>query len=186
MAKNLKSPSSGKFMRGRQAPKGAALLREVVAPGTSKKIGRQILESDATMLNNALGNRGIPTARTRVKGVVGKVKKFGKVKEASFGSKLWTQLQKPGAQLSIAAMLMINSLVNKTGEAYSESRQAGLQSDMIASQANTATSESFYTQAALGQAQSEEQSAYGAVLQGLSSGGVLGPSLAQGEYSIGG
>lgn len=60
-----------------------------------------------------------------------------------------------------------------------------LQREAIASQGRMATPEGLYYQAALPQAQAEEEQARQALF-GQLSGGILGPSLARGETQIGG
>ena len=58
--------------------------------------------------------------------------------------------------------------------------------DLMEQQADLITPESYYQRAMLPQLQEQERGAKQAVLGRLASGGVLGPSLASGEYSIGG
>jgi len=66
-----------------------------------------------------------------------------------------------------------------------QSKMQDIQMDAARQQADTATPESLYQQAALPQAQAGEDMARTALLTHLS-GGVIGPTLARGERMIGG
>lgn len=66
-----------------------------------------------------------------------------------------------------------------------QAQERGVQREAIRGQASMATPENLYYQAALPQAQQEEDMARQALFTQIS-GGVLGPSLASGERLIGG
>ena len=66
-----------------------------------------------------------------------------------------------------------------------ESKMKNIQMDTLKEQAAMQTPENLYYQAALPQAQQEEEMARNALLTHLS-GGVIGPTLARGERMIGG
>jgi hypothetical protein len=61
----------------------------------------------------------------------------------------------------------------------------GVESDALQQQADLMTPEYYYNRAAFPEAQEQERESRAAVMARLSSGGVLGPALAKGEYSIG-
>ena len=76
-------------------------------------------------------------------------------------------------------------LLNKLMQTGHEAGMRGIQKASLRSQAEMATPENLYYQAAQPAAQEEESMARQALYSQLS-GGVLGPSLAKGEYMIGG
>jgi len=76
-------------------------------------------------------------------------------------------------------------LLNKLLQTGHTAGMRRIQRAGLRSQAEMITPESLYFQAAQPQAQAEETMARTALFQQLS-GGVLGPSLAKGEYMIGG
>lgn len=76
-------------------------------------------------------------------------------------------------------------LLNKVLQTKHETGMRNIQREGLRSQAEMVTPENLYYQAAQPQAQEEESMARTAMLSQLS-GGVLGPSLAKGEYLIGG
>lgn len=76
-------------------------------------------------------------------------------------------------------------LLDKILRTTHEAGMRGIQRAGLRSQAEMITPESLYFQAAQPQAQAEEAMAHQALMTQLT-GGVLGPSLAKGEYRIGG
>ena len=76
-------------------------------------------------------------------------------------------------------------LLDKFLQTHHETSMRGIQRKRLRSQAEMITPESLYFQAAQPAAQQEESMARQALFSQLS-GGVLGPSLAKGEYMIGG
>jgi hypothetical protein len=76
-------------------------------------------------------------------------------------------------------------LLNKILSTKHEAGMRDIQLENLRSQAELLTPQNLYYQAALPQAQEEESMARSAMLSHLS-GGVLGPSLAKGEFRIGG
>lgn len=91
--------------------------------------------------------------------------------------------QKPGVKQA-AGSLFAYWLLNKLMQTHHERGMRGIQRAGLRSQAEMITPESLYFQAAQPQAQAEESMARTALFSQLS-GGVLGPSLAKGEYQIG-
>ncbi|MCK5603095.1 hypothetical protein KAR91_14525 [Candidatus Pacearchaeota archaeon] len=103
---------------------------------------------------------------------------------AGLGGKAGGLLSKPGikgAGLGVFATWLLNKVL-QTGH---ETGMRNIQREGLRSQAEMVTPENLYFQAAQPQAQQEESMARTAMLSQLS-GGVLGPSLAKGEYLIGG
>ena len=76
-------------------------------------------------------------------------------------------------------------LLQKILQTKHESGMRDIQREGLRSQAEMITPENIYMQAAQPAAQEEESMARMAFMQQLS-GGVIGPSLAKGEYQIGG
>lgn len=93
-------------------------------------------------------------------------------------------LAKPGIK-GVGAGIFATWLLNKIMQTRHETGMRGIQREGLRSQAELVTPESLYFQAAQPQAQQEESMARQALFSQLS-GGVLGPSLAKGEYMIGG
>jgi len=81
----------------------------------------------------------------------------------------------------ILGYMILSRLLNLPGEIG----ERNVRREAIQSQASMATPENLYYQAALPQAQQEEEMARQALFSQIS-GGVLGPSLATGERLIGG
>ena len=103
---------------------------------------------------------------------------------AGAGGKLKGLLAGPsikGAGAGILATWLLNKLI-QTGH---ETGMRNIQREGLRSQAEMITPENLYFQAAQPAAQEEERMARQALFAQLS-GGVLGPQLAKGEYSIGG
>lgn len=92
--------------------------------------------------------------------------------------------QKPGVKQA-AGGIFAYWLMNKLIQMGHERGMRGIQREALASQAEMVTPESLYFQAAQPTAQREEAVAHQALMQQLM-GGVTGPSLAKGEYMIGG
>ena len=76
-------------------------------------------------------------------------------------------------------------LAQKILDTVNQMQDVGVQRAGLRSRAELVTPQSLYAQAALPRAQEEETMARTALFSQLS-GGVLGPSLAKGEYMIGG
>jgi hypothetical protein len=93
-------------------------------------------------------------------------------------------LARPGIK-GVGAGIFATWLLNKILQTTHETKMRGIQREGLRSQAEMITPESLYFQAAQPAAQEEESMARQALFQQLS-GGVLGPSLAKGEYMIGG
>ena len=85
----------------------------------------------------------------------------------------------------MGAGLFATWLLQKILQTGHETGMRNIQKEGLRSQAEMITPENLYMQAAQPQAQEEESMARNALFQQLS-GGVLGPSLAKGEYMIGG
>ncbi|KKL10486.1 hypothetical protein LCGC14_2555320 [marine sediment metagenome] len=81
--------------------------------------------------------------------------------------------------------IFLTWLLNKVLQTGHETGMRNIQKEGLRSQAEMVTPENLYFQAAQPQAQEEESMARQALFTQLS-GGVLGPSLAKGEYMIGG
>ena len=92
--------------------------------------------------------------------------------------------QKPGVKQA-AGGIFAYWLLNKLMQTGHEVGMRGIQKASLRNQAEMATPENLYYQAAQPAAQEEESMARQALFSQLS-GGVLGPSLAKGEYMIGG
>ena len=93
-------------------------------------------------------------------------------------------LSRPGIK-GAGAGIFVTWLLNKLLQTHHETSMRGIQREALASQAEMVTPESLYYQAAQPTAQREEAFAHQALMQQLM-GGVTGPSLAKGEYMIGG
>uniref|UniRef100_A0A6M3J8J6 Uncharacterized protein n=1 Tax=viral metagenome TaxID=1070528 RepID=A0A6M3J8J6_9ZZZZ len=93
-------------------------------------------------------------------------------------------MQSPLAK-GIGGSLFFDWLLNQVMGGIHGRGMRGIQRAGLRSQAEMITPENLYYQAALPQAQEEEAMAHQALMQQIS-GGVLGPSLAKGEYRIGG
>lgn len=91
-------------------------------------------------------------------------------------------LSRPGVKAG-GAGIFATWLLNKIMQTRHETGMRDIQREGLRSQAEMITPESLYHQAAQPQAQAEESQARQALLSQLS-GGVLGPSLAKGEYMI--
>ena len=93
-------------------------------------------------------------------------------------------MQKAGIK-GMGAGVFATWLLQKILQTGHETGMRNIQKEGLRSQAEMITPENLYMQAAQPQAQEEETMARNALFQQLS-GGVLGPSLAKGEYMIGG
>ena len=93
-------------------------------------------------------------------------------------------LSSPGIK-GAGAGVFATWLLNKILQTKHETGMRNIQREGLRSQAEMVTPENLYFQAAQPQAQQEESMARTAMLNQLS-GGVLGPTLAKGEYLIGG
>lgn len=93
-------------------------------------------------------------------------------------------LSRPGVK-GLGAGVFATWLLNKILQTGHETSMRGIQRASLREQGEMITPESLYFQAAQPTAQAEESQARTALFQQLS-GGVLGPSLAKGEYLIGG
>ena len=93
-------------------------------------------------------------------------------------------LTRPGVKQA-AGGLFTYWLLNKLMQTHHERGMRNIQKASLRSQAEMITPESLYFQAAQPAAQAEETMARQALMTQLT-GGVLGPSLAKGEYMIGG
>lgn len=92
-------------------------------------------------------------------------------------------LSRPGIK-GLGAGIFATWLLNKILQTGHETGMRNIRRAGLRSQAEMVTPENLYFQAAQPQAQAEETMAQQALFQQLS-GGVLGPSLAKGEYLIG-
>lgn len=99
-------------------------------------------------------------------------------------NKLGDFLAKPGVKGAGAGMFA-TWLLNKILQTGHETGMRNIQREGLRSQAELVTPENLYYQAAQPAAQAEETQAREALFAQLS-GGVLGPQLAKGEFSIGG
>ncbi len=93
-------------------------------------------------------------------------------------------LARPGVKGAAGSMFMF-WLLNKLMQSGHEKGMRSIQRESLASQADMVTPENIYYQAAQPTAQREEAFAHQALMQQLT-GGVIGPSLAKGEFQIGG
>lgn len=93
-------------------------------------------------------------------------------------------LARPGIK-GMGAGIFATWLLNKIMQTRHQTGMREIQREGLRSQAEMITPESLYFQAAQPGAQQEESMARQALFSQLS-GGVLGPSLAKGEYMIGG
>lgn len=93
-------------------------------------------------------------------------------------------LARPGIK-GVGAGIFATWLLNKIMQTRHQTGMRAIQREGLRSQAEMITPESLYFQAAQPQVQQEESMARQALFSQLS-GGVLGPSLAKGEYMIGG
>jgi len=101
-----------------------------------------------------------------------------------FMERIKAGMQRPGIKQA-AGGLFAYWLLNKLMQTHHERGMRGIQKASLRSQAEMITPESLYFQAAQPQALQEEAMARQALTAQLT-GGVLGPSLAKGEYMIGG
>jgi len=152
----LKSPGSGRFI-----PKGGPALPNPGATPYTPTGG------DGESLAAAFGTRGLAGGK---KDWLKELKKMLNSKEAK------------GA----GALILASLLMSKGRQQIDEFGQQNLQMEQVESAQRMATPDHYYVEAALGQAREQENQAQAAVMGRLAGGGVLGPSLAQGEYSIGG
>lgn len=106
------------------------------------------------------------------------------VPAAGLKTKAGGLLRSPGLK-GMGAGVFATWLLNKLLQTGHETGMRNIQRAGLRSQAEMITPESLYYQAAQPQAQAEESMAHQALLTQLT-GGVLGPSLAKGEYMIGG
>ena len=97
--------------------------------------------------------------------------------------KLGGLLSSPGVK-GAGAGIFLTWLLNKVLQTTHETKMRGIQRASLREQGEMITPESLYFQAAQPPAQEEESMARQALFTQLS-GGVLGPSLAKGEYLIG-
>ena len=108
---------------------------------------------------------------------------------AAGGGGIMDKLKKGGKGLKgmkgIGAQLLGFMVLNKLLEARGESKERGVQREGMRAQAEMATPENLYYQAAQPRAEEEEAQARSALLSQIS-GGVLGPALPQGIRRIGG
>ncbi len=116
-----------------------------------------------------------PDFQTNVTGVPGATTKM---------DKLGGFLTKPGVKQA-GGLMFATWLLDKIMKTSHEAGMRGIQREGLRSQAELVTPENLYFQAAQPQAQEEESMARQALFTQLS-GGVLGPQLAKGEFSIGG
>jgi len=116
-----------------------------------------------------IASAAVPTGAA---GIPGKLGGMGKL------------LAKPGVKAAGGGLFAM-WLLNKLMESGHETAMRNIQLEGLRSQAEMITPENLYFQAAQAQAQEEESMARQALFSQLS-GGVLGPSLAKGEFSIGG
>ena len=93
-------------------------------------------------------------------------------------------LGSPGVK-GMGAGIFTTWLLQKLLQTGHEAGMRGIQREGLRSQAEMITPENLYFQAVQPQAQQEESMARQALMTQLT-GGVLGPSLAKGEYMIGG
>lgn len=93
-------------------------------------------------------------------------------------------LSRPGIK-GAGAGIFATWLLNKILQTGHETGMRNIQREGLRSQAEMVTPENLYFQAAQPQAQEEERMARTALFSQLS-GGILGPSLAKGEFMIGG
>jgi len=93
-------------------------------------------------------------------------------------------LARPGVK-GLGAGVFATWLLNKILQTGHETGMRGIQRAGLREQGEMITPENLYFQAAQPEAQAEESMARTALFSQLS-GGVLGPSLAKGEYLIGG
>ena len=93
-------------------------------------------------------------------------------------------LGSPGVK-GMGAGIFATWLLQKLLQTGHEAGMRGIQREGLRSQAEMITPENLYFQAVQPQAQQEESMARQALMTQLT-GGVLGPSLAKGEYVIGG
>ncbi len=84
----------------------------------------------------------------------------------------------------LGAGVFVTWLLNKILQTTHETKMRGIQQEGLRSQGEMITPENLYFQAAQPTAQAEETQARTALFSQLS-GGILGPSLAKGEYMIG-
>jgi hypothetical protein len=103
-------------------------------------------------------------------GLVGKLKAGGKGLKSMKG---------------IGAQLLGFMVLNKLLEARGAAKERGIQREGMRAQAEMATPENLYYQAAQPRAEEEEAQARSALLQQIS-GGVLGPAVPRGVRRIGG
>ena len=93
-------------------------------------------------------------------------------------------LEKPAVK-DVGYGLLASWFLNKIMQTRQEAGMRNIQREGLRSQAEMITPENLYYQAAQPQAQEEERMAQQALYAQLG-GGVIGPQLAKGEYSIGG
>lgn len=125
---------------------------------------------------------GLPYEELFAEPVTGMAGAGGRVRGAAGGAA--GLLARPGVK-GMGAGIFATWLLNKILQTTHETGMRGIQRAGLREQAEMVTPENLYFQAAQPQAQAEETMARTALFQQLS-GGVLGPSLAKGEYMIGG
>ena len=95
-------------------------------------------------------------------------------------------LKSPKFDAGLTAALLLYAALGEAGNQMEEGFEAKLQTEALQAQGRMASPESFYLNDAMERSKTEEQALMGLMMSKLSGGGVIGPSLAQGEYSIGG
>ena len=123
-----------------------------------------------------------PDFQSVVPGAVGATEKLGGM--AGMGAKIKSFATGPGGKIAGGA-LFASWLLNKIMESGHETGMRNLQQEGLRRQGELATPENLYYQAAQPQAHEEEAQARQALYTQMA-GGVIGPQLAQGEFSIGG
>jgi len=110
----------------------------------------------------------------------------GKSTAGAMGNSFKELISKHPNIASIAGMIFAQYLASSGANLYHDVRSTGLQAKGMQAQTDLINPQNVYNQMALPGAQEHERMLRSAAIGHLAGGGVLGPSLAQGEYSIGG
>ena len=156
------------FTPGKSVPAPGAGLRSLAAAEAAVKAATVATGSDAyyNALFGAEAGAGVGGAGGATSGVTGQGLANPMLKSAGIG-------------------IFATWLLNKILQTKHQSGMRDIQRQGLRSQAEMVTPENIYFQAAQPQAEREETMAHQALMEHLS-GGVLGPSLAKGEYLVGG
>ena len=110
----------------------------------------------------------------------------GKNIQGNIGKSFKDLIKKYPALASFAGIIFAQYLASSAANTYNDVASSGIETAGLQAQGDAMTPESFYNRQMLPQAQEQERIMQALLMGKIAGGGVLGPSLAKGEYSIGG